>query len=186
MASEDRRTATADDLQQSATRSDERLLSLAGACAGGGFALGARPFRASDRNLSDACFHARPVAREDHPGACRLGGDGHVAGQLIQRKRLTWAGVSQEGMERIRRAVDAFNRRDVDALLEWNHPDIVYQTAIASMEGEALGDALKWEVSRNGGRFPHLYRPLKISEVRSIVDIRRDARGSPIFPAEIP
>jgi len=136
VASEDRRTATADDLQQSATRSDERLLSLVGACAGGGFALGARPFRASDRNLSDACFHARPVAREDHPGACRLGGDGHVAGQLIQRKRLTWAGVSQEGMERIRRAVDAFNRRDVDALLEWNHPDIVYQTAIASMEGE--------------------------------------------------
>jgi ketosteroid isomerase-like protein len=44
--------------------------------------------------------------------------------------------MSQEGTERIHRAVDAFNRRDVDALLEWNHPAIVYQTAIASMEGE--------------------------------------------------
>jgi ketosteroid isomerase-like protein len=44
--------------------------------------------------------------------------------------------MSREGVERIRRAVDAFNRRDVDALLECNHPDIVYQTAIASMEGE--------------------------------------------------
>jgi ketosteroid isomerase-like protein len=39
-------------------------------------------------------------------------------------------------MERIRLAIDAFNRRDVDAMLRGNHPDVVYQTAIASMEGE--------------------------------------------------
>jgi ketosteroid isomerase-like protein len=44
--------------------------------------------------------------------------------------------MSEESMERIRLAVDAFNRRDVDAMLRWNHPDVVYQTAIASMEGE--------------------------------------------------
>jgi ketosteroid isomerase-like protein len=101
-----------------------------------GATLVRRPLRASDGNLSDACFHARPVAHEGHRAACRLGHDGHVGGQLLQRKRLPLAGMSQEGMERIRRAVDAFNRRDVDGLLEWNHPDIVYQTAIASMEGE--------------------------------------------------
>jgi ketosteroid isomerase-like protein len=58
-----------------------------------------------------------------------------VAADPTQARNI-WAGMSQDGMERIRRAVDAFNRRDVDALLEWNHPDIVYQTAIASMEGE--------------------------------------------------
>jgi len=56
---------------------------------------------------------------------------------------------------------------------------------IASVQGDALGDALKWEVSRNGDRFPHLYRPLKITEVRSVTDIGRDAHGGPIFPAEI-
>ena len=56
---------------------------------------------------------------------------------------------------------------------------------IASVQGDALGDALKWEVSRSGDRFPHLYRPLKLTEVRAIVDIGRDARGGPIFPAEI-
>jgi ketosteroid isomerase-like protein len=39
-------------------------------------------------------------------------------------------------MERIRLAVEAFNRRDVDAMLRWNHPDVVYQTAIATLEGE--------------------------------------------------
>ena len=43
---------------------------------------------------------------------------------------------SQEAMERLRLAIDAFNRRDLDAMLRWNHPDVVYQTAIASMEGE--------------------------------------------------
>ncbi len=44
--------------------------------------------------------------------------------------------MSQEGMERIRLAIEAFNSRDVDAMLRWNDPDVVYQTAIASMEGE--------------------------------------------------
>jgi hypothetical protein len=42
--------------------------------------------------------------------------------------------MSQEGMERIRLAIEAFNRRDVDAMLRWNDPDVVHQTAIASME----------------------------------------------------
>ena len=56
---------------------------------------------------------------------------------------------------------------------------------IASVEGDALGDALKWEVSRNGDKFPHLYRPLKIAEVHSIIDIGRDEDGCPIFPVEI-
>ena len=56
---------------------------------------------------------------------------------------------------------------------------------IASVEGYALGDALKWEASRNGDRFPHLYRPLKMSEVRSVVDIHCDALGKPIFPPRL-
>jgi ketosteroid isomerase-like protein len=45
--------------------------------------------------------------------------------------------MSEEGMERIRLAIEAFNRRDVDAMLRGNHPDVAYQTAIASMEGDA-------------------------------------------------
>jgi ketosteroid isomerase-like protein len=39
-------------------------------------------------------------------------------------------------MDRIHLAIEAFNRRDMDAMLRWNHRDVVYQTAIASMEGE--------------------------------------------------
>lgn len=32
-------------------------------------------------------------------------------------------------------------------------------------EADDLGDALKWEVSRGGAKFPHLYRDWQLSEV---------------------
>lgn len=36
---------------------------------------------------------------------------------------------------------------------------------LAAVETEALGEALKWEVSRGGALFPHLFRKLRLSEV---------------------
>jgi len=36
---------------------------------------------------------------------------------------------------------------------------------LLAVEAEALGDALKWEVSRGGARFPHLYAPLRLADV---------------------
>ncbi|MGH1464967.1 MAG: DUF952 domain-containing protein [Cognatishimia sp.] len=33
------------------------------------------------------------------------------------------------------------------------------------LEADDLGDALKWEVSRGGDKFPHLYRALTLDEV---------------------
>ena len=36
---------------------------------------------------------------------------------------------------------------------------------LAAVEADALGEALKWEPSRGGALFPHLYRPLKIEDV---------------------
>ncbi len=47
-------------------------------------------------------------------------------------------------------------------------------------------DGLKWEVSRGGEKFPHLYGPLKLSAVRTVTDIRRGPDGELIFPPEIP
>lgn len=38
---------------------------------------------------------------------------------------------------------------------------------IISVESESLGDALKWEISRGGALFPHLYANLKIENVVS-------------------
>ncbi len=36
---------------------------------------------------------------------------------------------------------------------------------LLALDAEALGDALKWEVSRGGAKFPHLYREMHLNEV---------------------
>ena len=36
---------------------------------------------------------------------------------------------------------------------------------LVAVEVERLGDALKWEVSRGGAEFPHLYRELRLEDV---------------------
>ena len=36
---------------------------------------------------------------------------------------------------------------------------------LLAIEAELLGDALKWEASRGGALFPHLYRELRIDDV---------------------
>lgn len=36
---------------------------------------------------------------------------------------------------------------------------------LLGLESDALGEALKWEPSRGGALFPHLYRPLRLEDV---------------------
>lgn len=36
---------------------------------------------------------------------------------------------------------------------------------LLALEADELGDALKWEVSRGGDKFPHLYRDMRLDEV---------------------
>ena len=36
---------------------------------------------------------------------------------------------------------------------------------LIAVDTDPAGDALKWEVSRGGDEFPHLYRPLKLADV---------------------
>lgn len=36
---------------------------------------------------------------------------------------------------------------------------------LLALDGEKLGDALKWEPSRGGDLFPHLYGPLRLADV---------------------
>ena len=50
---------------------------------------------------------------------------------------------------------------------------------LLGIEAESLGEALKWEASRGGALFPHLYRPLLISEVLSEAALSLDADGVP-------
>jgi len=54
-------------------------------------------------------------------------------------------------------------------------PDLM----LLSIETEPLGAALKWEPSRGGALFPHLYRPLRVSEVLSERALMLDPQGVP-------
>jgi uncharacterized protein (DUF952 family) len=42
---------------------------------------------------------------------------------------------------------------------------------VLGVDADALGDALRWEPSRGGALFPHLYGPLPLSAVRSVVAV---------------
>src|SRR5215472_7164952 len=57
---------------------------------------------------------------------------------------------------------------------------------IVACDPGALGQSLKWEVSRGGEKFPHLYGELALKLVGSVSEIHRDASGRPILPPEIP
>ena len=37
---------------------------------------------------------------------------------------------------------------------------------LIAVDADALGDALKWEVSRGGAEFPHLYREMQLDDVQ--------------------
>jgi uncharacterized protein (DUF952 family) len=50
---------------------------------------------------------------------------------------------------------------------------------LLSVEAEGLGEALKWEPSRGGDLFPHLYAPLAVSDVVKARPLGLDARGVP-------
>ncbi|MBX5460087.1 MAG: DUF952 domain-containing protein [Steroidobacteraceae bacterium] len=51
------------------------------------------------------------------------------------------------------------------------------------VDPQALGAALRWEPSRNGALFPHLYGNLPLSAVRAVHDLPLGADGVPILPA---
>ena len=45
-----------------------------------------------------------------------------------------------------------------------------------------LGDQLKWEPSRGGALFPHLYGALDVAAVSQVVPLRLDSGGRHILP----
>lgn len=52
---------------------------------------------------------------------------------------------------------------------------------LLALDADALGDTLKWEPSRGGALFPHLYRPLKLADVVWDKSLPLGASGH-IFP----
>ena len=54
--------------------------------------------------------------------------------------------------------------------------------SIAAVDLSALGEALRWEASRHGQLFPHLYAPLRRAMVVAWAALERDADGSVRLP----
>lgn len=99
-------------------------------------------------------------------------GRGHSRGMLIYKifRDGEWADLDRDG-ETAGAPVDL-----ADGYIHFSTAETVAETAarhfagaeglvLAAIEADALGDALKWEPSRGGALFPHLYRRLALAEV---------------------
>ena len=53
---------------------------------------------------------------------------------------------------------------------------------LVAVVAERLGEALKWEVSRGGALFPHLYAPLDPASVLWVKPLPLGAGGGHVFP----
>lgn len=53
---------------------------------------------------------------------------------------------------------------------------------LVAVRAEALGPSLRWEVSRGGAQFPHLYGPLPTSTVRFALPLPLGPDGRHVFP----
>jgi uncharacterized protein (DUF952 family) len=53
---------------------------------------------------------------------------------------------------------------------------------ILEVDSAALGPALKWEPSRGGQLFPHLYGPLPVAAVLRFADLPLGGDGRHVFP----
>ncbi|HEY5126915.1 MAG TPA: DUF952 domain-containing protein [Bradyrhizobium sp.] len=57
---------------------------------------------------------------------------------------------------------------------------------LIEVDAAALGDALRWERSRNDALFPHLYGGLDLGAVTSVLDLRARSDGSHDIPELTP
>jgi uncharacterized protein (DUF952 family) len=84
-----------------------------------------------------------------------------------------------------------------DGFIHFSLPSQVAETAkkhffgqtglfLIAVDADALGEALRWEPSRNGELFPHLYGELDLGAVTAILDLRARSDGTHDIPELIP
>jgi uncharacterized protein (DUF952 family) len=57
------------------------------------------------------------------------------------------------------------------------------ELVLVAADGDALGEALRWEVSRGGALFPHLYGTLPLSAVVWVRPLPLGGDGHHVFPS---
>jgi len=114
-------------------------------------------------------------------------------GELIYHmcKRAEWQaaqeqgryeGSSQDQADGFIHFSSAVQVRDSAAKHRAGQPDLL----LLSVDSAVLGEALKWEASRGGALFPHLYGSLPIDAVSRVDDLPLGDDDLHIFPPEIP
>ncbi len=53
---------------------------------------------------------------------------------------------------------------------------------LITVDSERLGPALRWETSRGGALFPHLYGQLAVADVARVVTLEMTADGGHVLP----
>jgi uncharacterized protein (DUF952 family) len=53
------------------------------------------------------------------------------------------------------------------------------------VQADTLGAALRWEPSRGGALFPHLYAPLPVTAVTRVEALSVAADGRHVFPTDL-
>lgn len=56
---------------------------------------------------------------------------------------------------------------------------------LVQFEAQQLGESLKWELSRGGEEFPHLYTSLPTSIALTVHSLRQDVDGVPELPEDL-
>ncbi len=98
-----------------------------------------------------------------------------------------WAKFEQEG---IFRGTDVDLR---DGFIHFSAHDQVVATAdkhykanpalvMAAISADQSQAELKWEVSRGGAKFPHLYRDLMFSDIKAYWELPANGQGGYIWP----
>lgn len=101
-----------------------------------------------------------------------------------------WAALQSDGVTR-GAPIDL-----TDGYIHFSTPQQVRETAathfagvqdliLAACDADALGPDLKWEESRGGALFPHLYRELRLSDVQWSKPLEY-ADGAHVFPGDVP
>lgn len=62
-----------------------------------------------------------------------------------------------------------------------DHPRLI----LAEIDLDELGDTVKWEKSRGGALFPHVYGEIPMSAVRGVRHLLRNEDGDWVLPAEL-
>ncbi len=102
-------------------------------------------------------------------------------------KREAWQAAEVTG------AYDGSSQDRADGFLHFSTAEQIVESAakhragqdgllLLTVDAELLGDALKWEISRGGAQFPHLYGDLPLSAAIRVDELPLGPNGKHIFP----